>query len=878
MKRFILSILFFLLLITNCFSQFIIKGQLLDNKNKPISDVSITITKADSNNIIGYDISDLNGNYSISIKDDLDKLQLNIRSISYKAIIKPIENKPQIQNFTLQDEITELKEVVLKSKPITQKGDTINYSVNSFSKPEDRTIADVLKNMPGIEVLSDGKILYQGKPINKYYIEGLDLLEGKYNLANNNLPLKDVAKVQILENHQPIKILDSLMYSDQAALNIKLKNKYTLTGQAQIGTGLSPWLWHTNATGMLFTKKQQMLTSYQSNNIGDNIAHQLKTLTIDELLEQFERNDEKQSWLAIQQLSIPSFTEQRWLNNNIHLVTTNYLNKLRKDYELRINLSFFNDYQQQNGITNTQFFTINDTIALLEKKYNKFQMNALETNITINKNTNRKFFKNSLEFKNFWDDQHGAIQLNNEALNQKLNNQYYKLSNNLKTLFPLGKQIITLNSYVGLNKTPQTLAVNPGQFNELLYDGNSYDEVIQNINLQTFYTNNSVGFTKGMKAFSFNPKIGLQFEKQNLESTINTSESLIFADGNNDLDWTRTKVYLQIQTRYKKNKWHLELTTPLNSHTYSLEDTNLQHGQNLRILTFEPRLSFNYTINSFWRFGTSANINNQFGSINQVHYAYILNSYRSIQRIDAPLPQMQNITYSTSIGYRNPLKSIFFSLIYSNIITTNNLLYNNEIIDNGATELQAIAQNNKRYSHNFISRYGKYFTDFETNLVFSVNYNLLDFVQIINSEITDIVNQNWQLNGKVDTNITDRLNTELETVWQFSNNELQGKRNEIITQQFYKFNMNIYPKENHYFAVKTEYIKNDLFSETAENIFTDLVYRYTWKMKSIDLELQWSNIFNTNNYRTVNIDNFTYTETNFNLRPSQLLFKIKFSL
>jgi hypothetical protein len=43
--------------------------------------------------------------------------------------------------------------------------------------------------MSGIEILPDGKVLYQGKPINKYYIEGLDLLEGKYNLANKNLQL-----------------------------------------------------------------------------------------------------------------------------------------------------------------------------------------------------------------------------------------------------------------------------------------------------------------------------------------------------------------------------------------------------------------------------------------------------------------------------------------------------------------------------------------------------------------------------------------------------------------------------------------------------------------------------------------------------------------
>jgi hypothetical protein len=84
--------------------------------------------------------------------------------------------------------------------------------VNSFSKEQDRSIGDVLKRMPGIEVLPDGKILYQGKAINKYYIEGLDLLEGKYNLANDNLPYQEVSQVQILENHQPIKTLDSLQF------------------------------------------------------------------------------------------------------------------------------------------------------------------------------------------------------------------------------------------------------------------------------------------------------------------------------------------------------------------------------------------------------------------------------------------------------------------------------------------------------------------------------------------------------------------------------------------------------------------------------------------------------------------------------------------
>jgi hypothetical protein len=81
-------------------------------------------------------------------------------------------------------------------------------------------------------LLPDGKILYQGKAINKYYIEGLDLLEGKYNLANDNLPYQEVSQ-QILENHQPIKTLDSLQFSDRTALNIKLKTPILL--QVKLG-------------------------------------------------------------------------------------------------------------------------------------------------------------------------------------------------------------------------------------------------------------------------------------------------------------------------------------------------------------------------------------------------------------------------------------------------------------------------------------------------------------------------------------------------------------------------------------------------------------------------------------------------------------------
>ena len=873
--------LFWLIIFINntIYSQTIIKGTIFDNSNKPVPNSSVLILKKATDDVIAYAISDSKGIYSITFSSSYNEIDIQVRCMSYETITETIKNNSNTKNFILNEKSFELKEIIVKTSPIKQKGDTIKYFVNSFSKEQDRSIGDVLKRMPGIEVLSDGKILYQGRPINKYYIEGLDLLEGKYNLANENLPFKEVTQVQILENHQPIRALDSLKFSDQAALNIKLKNAYTFTGQASLGSGFNPLLWDANITPMLFTKKTQMLATYQTNNTGVNVASQLKKLTIEDLINQFENNSEKTDWLSIQQLATPNFSEKRWLDNNIHLLSGNYLQKLNNNYELRINLSYLNDYQQQKGYTNTEFITPVNTITILEEKYNQSFYNSFQTNITLQKNADKNYFKNSLEFQGFWDSQKGNIVLNNEPINQQLNNEFFRISNNLKNIFPLGKQMITLNSYVGLNKTPQTLTVNPGQFENILNNNIPYDEVTQQIDLNTFYTNNSISFTKAIKRFSIEPKIGFQIENQQLNSEILTSEN--FNLGNefsNNLDWFRSKLYLNITTQYKKNKWRFELTTPINHHTIQIKDNPLQSSENLNQVTFEPRLSAIFDVNSFWKINSSINFSNQFGTINQIHYAYILQNYRNLQRINAPIPQNLNQNFSFGIAYRNPIKTLFWNVMYVNNKSVNNLLYQTQVSTNGATELKAIEQDNNRNNHNISTRASKYFSKIKSNITLNATFNLQNFQQLVNNNLTAIKNQNLTIGNKIDTDITDKINVEYQANWTFSKNKTQNQENPTVTQQSHILNLNIYPAKNQYFAIKSEYINNNLFTERTENIFTDLIYRYTLTKNKIDLEFQLSNLFNTTNYRTININDFSYVETNFNLRPRQALFKVRFTL
>lgn len=310
------TILLILLLIPGLFfSQSMINGTLFSQSGEPVSNASVTITNPKTGQIIAYGFSNNVGEFTISFTFNTEKLRMAVRSMGYEETILEIDNQSQTQNFILKEQQFELEEVMVKIPPIIRRGDTINYAVSAFSNTEDRSIADVLKRMPGIEVLKNGTILYMGTPINKFYIEGMDLLEGKYSLANNNLPHQEVLKVQILENHQPIKILDSLEFSDKAALNLQLKNKNTFTGQAKAGAGLSPLLWDANLTPMLFSPNQQMLVSYQTNNSGRDNSLQIKNLTPNDYADSSNPNSEKFDWLHIQHLTQPRLPERYWLDN-----------------------------------------------------------------------------------------------------------------------------------------------------------------------------------------------------------------------------------------------------------------------------------------------------------------------------------------------------------------------------------------------------------------------------------------------------------------------------------------------------------------------------------------------------------------------------------
>lgn len=267
-------VLFAWLLAATAYGQ-VITGRVVNSDNSPVDKASVYIKNGKS--VVAYGFTDKQGMFSVDCKGrQCDTME--VRKIGYSKLSIALRHYSSDKVIVLSEHATELKEVVVKSQRIRQEGDTLNYLVSAFRGKQDRTIADVIKKMPGLTVNDDGSIEYQGTKINKFYIEGMDLLGGKYAQASDNIDAGKVKKVQVLERHQPIRALKDTKFSDQAALNIVLtdsaKNVWSHTFDLSTGASLtkSPdWLYDNRIVSMLFSRKVQSISMYKNNNTGKNI-------------------------------------------------------------------------------------------------------------------------------------------------------------------------------------------------------------------------------------------------------------------------------------------------------------------------------------------------------------------------------------------------------------------------------------------------------------------------------------------------------------------------------------------------------------------------------------------------------------------------------
>lgn len=250
-----------------------VTGNVTDAKTgKAVSYVTCKALGA-RDSLLTYALTDGTGAFTLTVPDGAETIEFTLMGYDKKRM--KARDARQGMRVRLAPSGIMLKEVTVKARPIDVHKDTINYNVAAFQGKEDRYIEDVLKKMPGIEVADNGAIRYKGRPINKFNIEGQDLLGNQYNQATRNMPADAVATVQVMEDDQPIRALKDRVPSDKATLNIKLKQGYKLRpfGEARGGIGgFNDVLWNNSLTLMNVGRKNQLLLTAKMDNNGENLS------------------------------------------------------------------------------------------------------------------------------------------------------------------------------------------------------------------------------------------------------------------------------------------------------------------------------------------------------------------------------------------------------------------------------------------------------------------------------------------------------------------------------------------------------------------------------------------------------------------------------
>ena len=645
-------------------------------------------------------------------------------------------------------------------------------------------------------------------------------------------------------------------------------------------------LWSANVSPMLFTKKQQFIDTYQSNNTGQDVAAELKPLTLADLQQQSESSNQKPDLTHIVGLGQPPVSTNRYLFNQVQLLSANHLVTISKEQQLRVNVSYLHDVQTQRGGSQTSYYLPdNKTVTLTEDKYNNLYFNTLQTDLAYIKNVKDYYLKNTLSLEGRGDSQTGDIyQAESEArIAQVARNPFFAATNRLGLVRPLAAgRILQVSSLVFYTNSPQQLVVSPSVFAQALTGGVVFDTAREQVRLGSFFTSNSLGLTASRQHWTYSGTAGFSEEIQRLASSLDTAPKPATAGPllRNDLNWTRTRVYAQPSLGYKTDNWNASLDAPVSYYDFRASDAPLAAGQRQRVLVVEPRLSARRDLGALWYASGGASLRNGFGDISQLNYSYILRDYRTLQRTNAPLPRSIGQSYHMGLYFKNPLKSLFFSTNYSFSTTLSNRLYSSQVDASGALITVALDQDSRRNLHTVFGSVSKFVSPWKTNFSLNVSASLSQQPQVLNGTLAQTTSRSGTVTFKTSVSAFDWGSLDYSATL----TALRSQVNDAPTQplallQDHHASMSVFPVGRHALTAAADYYTSQGPNIPVRAVFADLIYRYTLPTAhKIDLELRWNNIFDTRQYQYSFVSQFALVQSTYQLRPTQALVLVRLSL
>lgn len=838
-----------------------ISGTVTDKSSgEPMAGVLVTLRLRGENKIVKFTQTTAQGKFEISVSSFTENHVLYFSMMGFAPQTVPLKQGQEVYNIQLYEQATELKEVIVKAPSIHQRGDTITYVVSSFADAQDKSLADVLKKMPGIEVDKRGGIKYNGVSINKFYIEGKDMLGGRYGIATTNIHQKDVGSVEVMENHQPIRALDDISFSQNPGINIRLKEdaKTRWVGTVKASAGFTPFLWNTELALMRFKKQSQTLNTYKTNNIGKDLTYETMSFSIDDILLQFGKNYRLQDYLSVVPARLREIDTHRSRFNQTHLFTTNNLWSLGENYDFTSQITYVNNRLKSDNSTRTTYFLEDSTLVTELAENAQSKQNRLSGDVTLTANTKSYYFRNKL-FADFrWDDidMHITGTFPNR---QTASIPHHQISNDLEILKRSGTKVYTLNSYNLYQTKPQELTI--------LRHNETQNQQIQS---SAFYTNTNTSLSFYVKPVTISMKLGAVGVVRSLETEL-TGVSDTLGSLENDVAMRYINLYVSPEVQYRKSGFEAKFDMPLSFVPYRFTNKLNNTYQNEEKFFISPRLYMRYHFTS----RLSASVSGRYAQSplqeQSFYEGLILNNYRNLSQgfVDYRTGNSQSV--NLNISFRHPLKAFFtnagitrswtYSPRISNLYFLNEYLLNT-FIDQDYRSGMWMLNGNISKGVDFI------------NGIVSVRtlYSSLDGSMFQNEKESPYQSNSWDITPKITSRLAPWCNISYELT--YSQNWLKMKNSDMQTS--YKnlsqlFSCNITPSKTWYVQLTGEHYYNEITQEVSKNLFlADAEFTYSFK-SGWEFNLSVKNIFNQNTYAYTVYDGLTEMSREYRIRPRNVM-------
>jgi hypothetical protein len=820
---------------------------------------SIVMVKDASGKILAYDVSDSVGRFSIKIPSTSSNLSLNASMMGYKPFSAPLTLDGKPVTIRLGEGSIQLRKVVVNPDRIRENGDTVTYIVSSFAQIQDKTIGDVLKHMPGIDVMQDGKIQYQGVDINKFYIEGNDLLGGKYGLATNGILHSDIGAVEILENHQPMQVLRGLSFSDQAAINLKMKNKSkaTLLAHGTMAGGFSgqpkETLWQEDIFTMMVTGKHQMINAFKGNNTGLDLSDQLTDYTTD------VSDEPLNGYLSLTTPITPNLNENRGLFNRSWMVSSNHLFKTTKGREFKAQIDYSNNRVLTQSASLTTYFLESGDKVIFEDKNSLSHRNTISGKFVYEANEKSYFLNNTLSTNLAWND----LALNiTGALS---NTQTAKMpESSVCNLFKVIKRhsnnrLVTFTSRNEWRSLSERLVIKP--------EGENYG---QKIKQYSFYTdeNVSLGFVLNKALLSLDAGLSGYIRHLNAElfgvdiSNLIGSEALC-------TDFLRGYATPKFEWSYKKLE--LTMSIPVNLNSYFFTGTE----DNRTELFLSPSLAVRFRFTPRMSLTLRGSVGSFPASLHDIHSSSILSDYRTFNSgvDDYYISSAQSL--AAVCNYRNASSGIFlvtmgrygwsktrFGIVQNVIDDYVFYSYNAQPSDSRNAMVYLNASKTLNFMRGAIGLRG--------------NYKRIEQNLLSQGLPTDYSNDSFSLSPYINGNILAVINWNLRFAWEKSMSKISEQPNRSSNNFVYSGSVAFAPCSLITWKTGGEFYRNQIEDGHYKNMFM-LDTKLTLNLNTrIELSVSATNLLNNKEYSYTSYGTVLQYERSSALRGREFMISLHF--